>query len=605
MRRLLLLLLVAALTAVAIWYGLRVAEKSSPVAVTSLLPKDTLLLVHLPDFNRTRAQWHETDLYQIWRQPAVQDFLQKPLSKIPKSQATSQNLAEFERLEPKDAFFAVTSWASADLKLAGGFRFKGSAQDAEKIVEKWRAKLLAKFPEAKHETVEYQQLQIQTVAAAGQTLATVYDGDWLFAANDLAELKAIVDCADGRAKDQAATLAGDATFSAALKHMPGSYATLIYGRLDRYFEKMMPLLAAGGAASNEIPIYRQIHAFCGTLAFDGRKVRDVLFIGMPQLVNAGPLTRRSLLLGTKETFLFLASFLNLPKQMQGPPATPAGAGLPGVMQKIAGAVSSSGITLDEWNAAFGPEFGMLGDWPANSRWPSVFATVPVKDAARASQVLAILTRPAGGATWAEQEKEGVRYFSVQSGANLFSFSPTLALSDKILVAGTDAGAVEAAMKRSANGNSELEASQNFQIAEDAVPTAKQAFFYIDTALLYTRLDTALRPMLLMSAALMPSLNEKVDLNKLPAPEIITKHLSPIVMSQNYETDGYMTESVGPVTMYHAVAGLALLGSGAMALYQHQTHGPGFSGWGKPTSSSASQPSLSPAASPSPSPAETP
>ena len=65
----------------------------------------------------------------------------------------------------------------------------------------------------------------------------------------------------------------------------------------------------------------------------------------------------------------------------------------------------------------------------------------------------------------------------------------------MLVAGTDAGGGEAAMKRSANGNSELEASQNFQTAEHAVPTAKQAFFYIDTALLYTRLDTALRPML--------------------------------------------------------------------------------------------------------------
>ena len=286
MRKLLWLVLVALIAAAAIWYGLRVAEKSATMAVTSLLPGDTLLVVHLPDFNRTRDQWHQTDIYKIREEPAVRDFLQKPLSKIPKSGAASQNLAEFESLEPKDIFFAVTSWTNG-LKLAGGFRFKGKADDAEKILGKWRAKLLAKSPEAKSEVVEYQQHQIQTVAAKGQMLATVYDENWFLAANDVAELKVILDRVDGRLKDRAATLAGDSTFSAAFKHMPASYSSLIYGRVDRYLEKMAPLLGASGANEpGNTPIYRQIHAFCGALTFDDGKIRDVLFIGMPQLVDA-------------------------------------------------------------------------------------------------------------------------------------------------------------------------------------------------------------------------------------------------------------------------------------------------------------------------------
>ena len=74
------------------------------MAVTSLLPGDTLLVMHLSDFNRTRDQWHQTDIYKIRQEPAVRDFSRKPLSKIPKSGTTSQNLAEFERLEPKDFF---------------------------------------------------------------------------------------------------------------------------------------------------------------------------------------------------------------------------------------------------------------------------------------------------------------------------------------------------------------------------------------------------------------------------------------------------------------------------------------------------------------------
>ena len=416
MRKLFWLVLIALIAAAAIWYGLRVAEKSATMAVTSLLPGDTLLVVHLPDFNRMRDQWHQTDIYKIRDEPAVREFLQKPLSKIPKSGAASQNLAEFESLEPKDIFFAVTSWTNG-LKLAGGFRFKGKADEAEKILGKWRAQLLAKSPDAKSEVVEYQQHQIQTVAAKGQMLATVYDGNWFLAANDVAELKVILDRVDGRLKDRAATLAGDSTFSAAFKHMPASYSSLIYGRVDRYLEKMAPLLAASGANEpGSTPIYRQIHAFCGALTFDGGKIRDVLFLGMPQLVDAGPLTRSSLALGTKETFFYLASFLNLPNQMTWPSGVPASPGLPGAMQKLVDAVSSSGITMQEWNAAFGPELGVLGDWAAGAQWPMMMASLPVKDSAKAAELLTKMTTSADGQAWATQSANQFLILSINSAS---------------------------------------------------------------------------------------------------------------------------------------------------------------------------------------------
>jgi hypothetical protein len=60
----------------------------------------------------------------------------------------------------------------------------------------------------------------------------------------------------------------------------------------------------------------------------------------------------------------------------------------------------------------------------------------------------------------------------------------------------------------------------------------------------------------MGATFYPALGKTVDLTKLPPPEAIAKHLSPIVMSQRYETDGYVTESVGPVTFREATIGVA-------------------------------------------------
>ena len=156
------------------------------------------------------------------------------------------------------------------------------------------------------------------------------------------------------------------------------------------------------------------------------------------------------------------------------------------------------------------------------------------------------------------------------------------------------------MKRGETGNSDLAASKNFQNAERAVPAARQAFTYIDPALLYTRVDATFRPMLFMSAAFLPGISDTVDLNKLPAPEVITKHLSPIVMSQSYDGDGYIAESVGPVTVYQTIIGAAALGGAAAVLYQRQTRGLANS-----DCHPRSAPAASPSASPSPSPTEPP
>jgi len=101
----------------------------------------------------------------------------------------------------------------------------------------------------------------------------------------------------------------------------------------------------------------------------------------------------------------------------------------------------------------------------------------------------------------------------------------------------------------------------------AVPAPTDAFIYVDTALLYSRLDAALRPMLLMSAAFMPAISDYVDVGKLPPPEIVAKHLTPLVSSQRYDGDGYVTESTGPVTLDIGLA----LPAVAWAISQKQGH----------------------------------
>jgi hypothetical protein len=171
--------------------------------------------------------------------------------------------------------------------------------------------------------------------------------------------------------------------------------------------------------------------------------------------------------------------------------------------------------------------------------------------------------------WTLSDKGGVQYCFQAPSSPMVPVAATIAVSDQLLVAGSDPGVVETTMTRENAQTSGLGTAQLFKTAERFVPAAKSAFVYVDTALLYTRLDAAVRPMLVLAATFMPSIAETIELQKLPPAEVVTKHLSPLVLSQSYEGDGYVTESVGPVSIYYAGAGIAIAAGFGTEFYQAQ------------------------------------
>ncbi len=92
MRRILLLIIAVAVAAYAGWYYWNFSQQISSAPVAGLLPRDTIFLAHMPDFNRTQNEWYQSDIYQLYREPAVQDFLRKPLGNVQKQNSVSQTL---------------------------------------------------------------------------------------------------------------------------------------------------------------------------------------------------------------------------------------------------------------------------------------------------------------------------------------------------------------------------------------------------------------------------------------------------------------------------------------------------------------------------------
>jgi hypothetical protein len=582
-----------AVAAFAVWYVWRISQQTSSASVSALLPRETIFLAHVPDFNRTRDQWNHSDLCQLYREPAVQDFLRKPLAKLSKKDAASQTLQEIEQLDPKNAFFALTSMANDSPKIVVGFRFRENQNRAEKIIAGWCSEALGDPRD--RETIAYQRHKIHIFTFGLFSLAIVYDRNWFFASNNLAEIKTLLDRADGRVESAKNTLDANESYHAAAAHMPSSYAASFYLQPKMISERLTALRAAiePSGATNERPLLEQVRSISGAMRFESGKIHDLLFLGMPKLEQDAALTRSSLTLGTKETFFYLSMLLNVGQKID---ALNQAAGIAGTMQKFFQTFSDSGITADDWKAAFGLELESLADWPSNAPWPSLILTLPVIDMARAGKIVEAVTRADENAIWTQTEKDSVRYFSMPSPATLIAITPTIALSHRILIAGFNPVSVEESIKRDGSGSSELSNSQTYKTAAKLVPSPTNFFAYIDAPILYSRLDASLRPMLLMAAVFMPGMTDCVDLTRLPAPEVITKHLSPIVSSQRYASDGYVAESVGPITLDQSAIGLAILtGIGAAARQKGRTS---LTGWGSP-STGTPQPSLSPSSTPDP------
>src|SRR4051794_12389605 len=121
MKRPLMLAIVGAVAALTILYAIRLAERSPSTGISALLSRETIAFAHLPDLNRTRAQWHQSDICQFYFEPSVQEFLRKPLARLSKKGTTAQAFHEITQLDPKDAFVAITKIDNNNPTLVGGF----------------------------------------------------------------------------------------------------------------------------------------------------------------------------------------------------------------------------------------------------------------------------------------------------------------------------------------------------------------------------------------------------------------------------------------------------------------------------------------------------
>jgi len=92
---------------------------------------------------------------------------------------------------------------------------------------------------------------------------------------------------------------------------------------------------------------RQIRSFGAAMAFDGGRMRDTVFVGMPRAADPANLNRASLSIASKDTFFYATSLVDLRKEMEPGTHTRRLVGW--------GSPENHRVALGEWNHSRGME----------------------------------------------------------------------------------------------------------------------------------------------------------------------------------------------------------------------------------------------------------
>jgi len=574
MKRIVLPLAVVLVLAGAFAYFQR-REAPNARQVAALLPGSTILFEDMPNLRRTAERWPDTALAQIISEPEVQTFLERPLGEMPHRAELDKWLSQAEEIDPTHFFLAVTDWTGTGApQTIAGLSYSGSKTGLDALVDELRSRAQELWPAGKSDIEKYGSGEIETFSTPDFSAALAYRGQWIFI-GDTGLLKATLDRFEGTRRDPD-SLAELPAFKSSLDRLPGAPDNLLFLRPALLADKAtsFALMLNPTADMHGMESLKKIEAVALALKLDGEVMRDAVYILKQQPGEETPLAKDALKLSTADTIVTASERVQGlgGAQLPDPKSDPSG-----ILQLLASYVkdfADQGLGMQQFGQAFGPESGFVLDWPAGAVIPTPVAMVDVRDAAMARKFLDTLaTLPiAAGISFSRQEAGGISFYSLPpTGIGLFPLQVTLGLTGKCVIGALNLETVKEGAKRWDAGGAGLEGTAAYRKAAALVEEPTMSFTYVDTKAIFERIYGLFKGV--ASMGFIPHLSDYVDIAKLPAPQTISRHLSPMVASTAVKDGGLLMESAGPVTMTQAALVVAIsAGAAAVPLVEREIKG---------------------------------
>ena len=515
----------AVLILVAVLLFRRVA---GPSDAAMLVPGDTVFFASFSDLPRSILRWQGTSLARIGSEPEVKAFLEKPVAWLLSNPGSDETGKILIGLKPGRIFLAVTGVTTERVDALVGFQFWGGRKDFDGAVARMRQEL----PPGETTRENHGGEEIVCSQHGRYMVFTAAHGKWGFVSTNGELIRSALDRAQGEHASPA--LAENPRFQAVSKRMLDAPDFSFFLQPQKVIDVLLETGRSLGAESipEQVEDFRATEAVGGSLKLDGELQRDALFLLRNNPKPADFLAHKMARFTAPETVVFVDFLARF-------------GGLPALLQKaLAGAAPQSSIVelAELATAAAGPECALIANWGTGQLAPSGVLAVEIRDRAKADDALKKLmtffpeTRVV--------EEDGIKLFSIPSVSNPL-VSPTLTLTDQFLILGIDPASVSKAARSDGNA---IEGLPAFAPAMAAYRSANETFAFIDTRSIFVRAYTALRPVILFGAQVMPGAADMIDTGKLPQTETIARHLPPVILSQRRLEDGVFLESSGPVTV---------------------------------------------------------
>jgi hypothetical protein len=517
-----------------------------------LVPPEAAAYLTLPDLPRTYMRWPKTTLAKIGGEQEMKEFLQMPMNFLAKERGGNEATTILLALKPGRMFVTAFTAEGGNVQSVLGFQYWGSRAEFEKAIARMRAEIHGGVAPATAKENHQGTEILSSTLPDGSSLFTATQSRWGFLSNNREALIALVDRAAGRNTSPA--LAADTTYLKVIEKLPAESDVLAFVRPGQILDALLKVGSGLGATPDpkQVEQLRKAEAAGFALKLDGADLRDAIFVLRPNPPNVGVLEHQGLALTSSTTigyFEFLLQYDVLARAAKDP-----------ALQKYVPPSADGARSLfDRLAGAFGKEASLSFAWPADRMTPQFLASAAIINPNQAGEILAEATTMLPETTVIE--KGDTKFYTFPTLKSTF-LDPTLAVSGDMLVFGLNPADVETALANRGNAQN-LKTSPAFAPALPALATANETFGFIDSRALFDRAFPLLRQIIVFGSSFMPGADQFIDASKLPQTETISKHLTPIILSQTRLEEGYLVESTGPITMSQAA--ILTMGTGAAFL----------------------------------------
>jgi hypothetical protein len=533
MKRILLCLVFVLFVGGVIWFAFSRRDHSAVLAA-HLAPANGIFFVECRDFAQTQKRFSEANLARILAEPSVQRFISFSANNLPvPCKTVSQGLA---RLSPTSAFFS--SYTLNRDEWICGVRCSGDLRS-------WESQLgapLSSLVGSKFKALSESNQNDFTVSQPSKgMLFGVKTGPWLLFSPKPVYLQ------DAIRRTNAVNSGLDTSdlFMRCRTRVPEDadiYAFATGEGLKFMEQGLKPFLHR-----------TDISGLIFSAKIEGSNVHDVVFAYCSHPPESEDLDRKGLFLTTDRTLLYVATSLDLLGLRSAADALSTQSGLAETAKQYFEEVNRAGVDFENLSGVVKGVELVLNRVTSDDSITGTFL-VETKDGTRANEFLKLILAAEFPKRFREQNLDGnsVYVFRNQVGTTL-----VLGMIDQDLIATTgEAAFIEAvkAIRSQKIGLPSLASSSG----TDGAQTTAGLRLYVDTPTLFERGYSMFRPVLAFGSALVPDLDRYLDPTMLPEASEISRHLSPIMLTQRELSDGILDESTGSLTAYEvsllAVAG---------------------------------------------------